>query len=550
MEYGAAAAISAKNTGNLPSVSIANHNETAERLEGMTTTEQTKAPTLLRQIGHYLGGQVAVMAAGFISMPILARAFTQAEYGLVNLVSATLLILAAFSKLGLSQATVRFAGRPEAGREREERTLQTSLLLASLASSLVFTVLAIAGGLVFLRLADHHPSTAFLRDNVLAVQFVILGSLLLVPRTITAILMSLMRSEQRSKWNTVFSIVLRYLSLVLGIGGFFAARWIIGHTDLRGYFWGLILAETGVVGYFLAQWWRSHQLRLGLFDTAPLKMAFLYGMPLVAYEVASILVGYVDKYIIQGYHGLEAVALYSAGFGVAELVPVMLTWPIEMAITPHFIRLWEQEGEARTAEFVALASARFAVVVFPVLAIFSDVSGTVLTVLVSTKYSEAAPVIPWVVAGFGMWMGFLPMVASGFYVRKKTSALTMILLAALVLNLALNLVIVPRMGYYGAAITTFVTYLVVLVMAGVGARRYLPVPWHWASLFKTATVAVATAFFIAWLPLGSGLGAAVVRVVVGTVVYAAVMIPLDHHARWIARMVYGKIRGRGNLSVN
>ncbi len=49
-----------------------------------------------------------------------------------------------------------------------------------------------------------------------------------------------------------------------------------------------------------------------------------------------------------------------------------------------------------------------------------------------------------------------------------------------VVNVLLNLIIVPRYGYHGAAVTTFASYLLYPVMVYCVTRRYLAwvIPWR------------------------------------------------------------------------
>ena len=53
-------------------------------------------------------GQGLVMAAGFISFPILTRVLSIEDYGLLGLISTTLFIAIAITKLGAPSSIVRF----------------------------------------------------------------------------------------------------------------------------------------------------------------------------------------------------------------------------------------------------------------------------------------------------------------------------------------------------------------------------------------------------------------------------------------------------------
>ncbi|HMC31473.1 MAG TPA: oligosaccharide flippase family protein, partial [Candidatus Angelobacter sp.] len=64
--------------------------------------------TLYRHSSHYLGGRVAVMLLGFISFPLFTRVFSVADYGAINLIINTVLLLTVVSKFGFQHAVQRY----------------------------------------------------------------------------------------------------------------------------------------------------------------------------------------------------------------------------------------------------------------------------------------------------------------------------------------------------------------------------------------------------------------------------------------------------------
>src|SRR5262245_56077767 len=64
--------------------------------------------TLLRHASHYFGGRLALMILGFASFPVFTRIFSVADYGTLNLVLSTVLLLTVLAKFGFQQALQRF----------------------------------------------------------------------------------------------------------------------------------------------------------------------------------------------------------------------------------------------------------------------------------------------------------------------------------------------------------------------------------------------------------------------------------------------------------
>src|SRR4051812_2642486 len=64
--------------------------------------------TLYRHSSHYMGGRLAVMLLGFISFPLFTRVFSVADYGAINLITNTILLLTVVSKFGFQHAVQRY----------------------------------------------------------------------------------------------------------------------------------------------------------------------------------------------------------------------------------------------------------------------------------------------------------------------------------------------------------------------------------------------------------------------------------------------------------
>ena len=64
-------------------------------------------------------------------------------------------------------------------------------------------------------------------------------------------------------------------------------------------------------------------------------------------------------------------------------------------------------------------------------------------------------------------------------------------IAALVVNVALNLVLVPPLGIVGAGLALVASYLVVVALMYVFTQRLFPVPYEWGRLARVVLVSAA-----------------------------------------------------------
>ena len=62
----------------------------------------------IKQFSHFFTGMVLGQLFGLITFPILTRVLTKEQYGILGLVSTTMLVGVAIGKAGLSDGVIRF----------------------------------------------------------------------------------------------------------------------------------------------------------------------------------------------------------------------------------------------------------------------------------------------------------------------------------------------------------------------------------------------------------------------------------------------------------
>jgi O-antigen/teichoic acid export membrane protein len=97
------------------------------------------------------------------------------------------------------------------------------------------------------------------------------------------------------------------------------------------------------------------------------------------------------------------------------------------------------------------------------LSVFAD---KIIQIVGSPRYLDSYSVIPYL-AGSLVFYGFSVLFSSGLYVAGKTKVLAGVVGMCSLINVVLNILLIPRLGKEGAAIATFATNA---VMAGVILR--------------------------------------------------------------------------------
>lgn len=485
--------------------------------------------SLLRHASAYAIGTALVTLASLVSFPILTRLLSVADYGLMNTVALALMPLVAVGKLGMQRATVRFY---QEGGEVAERLPSTQILGMAVVGALTMLAWMLAVPL----LPERSLGTPGLRYLLL------LTACLVLVRVLDSAFTNLFYAENRSKFLSVYGVVKRYLALALTI-----ATLLVFARNAEGVFAATIAAE--VVSLVWIGWVviEDNPIRPALFSRDLFMRMVAYGVPMVGVELAGSLLAFGDRYVIEQLLGVESVGVYSASYNLCQYIKDSTMVALSLAVTPMYMRVWEQEGRAATEQFLGRFARSYLAFSFLVAALVTVNAADLVTILASERYVEGTIIVPWVIGGMAL-DSYVAVAAAGLFLKKRTGAIFIYVAVAAAVNIALNYLLVPRFGISGAAIATLLSYAVLLAIALFVGRSELSIP------FPTKTLIVAGIAFGAscWVSTLVATGLPWLDIVLHSVIVAALYggITLTFDARLrdsvreLARMVHDRLRSR------
>jgi O-antigen/teichoic acid export membrane protein len=402
--------------------------------------------TLVKQSSHYFVGQAAILAAGFLSFPILTRIFSVSDYGLMSLVTTTLFIAVAVVKFGIPNSIVRFYAEYKAADKLS--TFFATLFLG-------ISGFAIFAGLSFVLVIQVFKG--LFRDGNLAALLSI-AALLIVTGCMSDVLMSFLRAEQKTKQYNAFAIFRRYVTLAFGI--IFALYLVKG---VKGYFLGQLLAGTAILMVLLFVFRNRLELRRKNVSKEIFTTSLRFGFPLVWAEFGHLLLNYMNRYLIQFYLGAAALGLYTAGYNLATHITEAIIYPINYAMTPVYMSILVKKGEAETKVFFTKMFRYFLLVLLPVVFGSIAVGKDLISILASKKYLESYTVLSYVLIGQAVYACTI-ILNSGLFINKKTHVLNNIMITTCGINILLNIALIPRFGIVGAAQATLLSYVLYAIV--------------------------------------------------------------------------------------
>jgi O-antigen/teichoic acid export membrane protein len=242
-----------------------------------------------------------------------------------------------------------------------------------------------------------------------------------------------------------------------------------------------------------------------------------------------------DRFLVKGFLGTKQLGFYAAAYNISGYIRESLCAPLVLALFPLVMELWVEKGRDQTRMFLTKAMNHFALVSIGVVVVVSVCASDAINIVASPKYYEAHRLLPFLVMGM-MLNGLSMFPRSALIIYKKTVLMMNVNIAACVVNVALNVVLLPRIGLLGAAIATLVSYAAMTALFGFYAQRCLPLSTDWQAWLKYSAVGAATWFVVSRLEVNHTFPSLVVRGSLSMILYFGILSALDARTRELARL--------------
>jgi len=471
---------------------------------------------LSRHLLGYLPVNLAQLIVGFGGVWALTRLLETGEYGLYAAVMAAMSFLHVPLFTWIEAAAARFYARAEARGETAShfRTLVAIYALMAGPAVLLLTVIAIF---------------APMPDGMRAAFAFMAGSILF--RSLVKLILESHRAEHRVKRYGLTES----LNLIVGFGLGLALIWF---TPLRaaGPFAGLLVAAIIVLALEAPSLWR--RCAGGQVEWPRARAYAAYGLPISLSLILHHIVAGSDRFLVLALLGDSAAGVYAAGYALADrTIDIIFVW-IGLAATPIAITALERGGAARAKQAARNNIQMMALIGVPAALGLALVAEPLAAVMTGEAFrDQAAIIIPWIALAAllnGVTVYYLH---EAFILSGKTRMIPVVMVGPAVLNVALNIILLPLIGLMGAVAATLAAYALGAALSLFVGRRYFALPLPWMA-FARIGVAAAIMGVIVWLTPATpwAIATLALKGFVGVAVYAGMAWALNAgECRAIAR---------------
>jgi O-antigen/teichoic acid export membrane protein len=459
----------------------------------------TKLRELSKSLAIYGLGDVAVQIINFLLLPLYVLYLSDADYGIIALLAAVEAPAKLFFRWGIDGAFMRFWYDCKGETERQR-----------LASTLFFFLLAVNGVLLVASVA----AAPFLSERLLetpgytlALQLVLLNTFAI---GFTFIPFHVLRMQNKPGEFSALTLARSLSTLLLRLA------LIVGF----GYgVMGIVIADvvvTGLLMVVLLRWFAP--LIRPVFSMAVLRRSLAFGLPRVPHGFALQVMAVADRVILKNFRSMDDVGVYSIGVSFG-LIPKIALGAFEAAWAPFYYATSREPGAQRV--FTTVATYGIAVLAL-MTAGLSAIAADLLDVMTRGRFVEAAPVVAWTAIGV-FFYGIYLLTSIGLNITSQTRYYPVSTFAGALVNVVLNLLLIPGYGILGAAWANGASYAVQCGIAYHFSQRFYPIPYEGGRLARAVGAAGLGYLAAGLLPAMSSLAGVFARGTTVVVVMAAVL---------------------------
>lgn len=273
-----------------------------------------------------------------------------------------------------------------------------------------------------------------------------------------------------------------------------------------------------------------------------------YGFPLAVTGALASFIHASDRYIISFLIGTDAAGLYAAPYDIAMRSLHVLMLVVAMAGNPLIYRAFEAGGEAAARPLIRRQAELLLGAGLPAAIAFALLAPAIANVFLGEAFQASArELIPWIAVAT-LLQGLQSFyVALAFALPKMPLRQTYVFTLGAATNLALNLLLIPRMGLIGAALATVAAYLLILIGSFLSSRDLFTLPLPVAGLAKILAASVVWTLILWPVHDTTALAPVLLHGLIASVTYLTILCALDvagtrHLPVRVAQLAFGRLR--------
>lgn len=418
---------------------------------------------LLNNSAVFAIGNLGSKLITLLLVPLYTYYLSTAEYGIVDIVSITVLLLVPLISLNIYDAVLRFSMEKS---QRKDAVLTNALLL----SFMLFFIL-----IFFYPILNKISLLNELLEYTLLITFL---------QIIQVIFGEFTRALGKIKTYALNGIL---VTAIIGISNIlYLVHFKMG---IDGYFLSIITANIVSIVFLSVYGDILRFINFKRIEKELILKMLLYSVPLMPNALMWWSMNASNRYLILYFAGTSAAGL----FAVASKIPSLLS-----ILNSFFFQAWqlsaiEEFDSKNKSEFYSKVFQYFSVIMLIGTSFILMITKPLMSHFLSSDFYISWEFVPLLLLGtmFSSYSGFL---GTNYIAAKQTKGVFKTSFIGGVISLILNFLLIPTIGVNGAGISTAISFLVIWILRIQDTKKFVSLDINYKSMFKNIFIICLQAF--------------------------------------------------------
>ncbi|MCD4794187.1 MAG: oligosaccharide flippase family protein [Bacteroidales bacterium] len=204
-----------------------------------------------------------------------------------------------------------------------------------------------------------------------------------------------------------------------------------------------------------------------------------YSVPLIPHALSSWIQTMADRFLLNSMINTSSVGIYTVGFQFGNIINIISS-AINQAFVPWFFQNLKKGNKKDILKFSEL----IVIIISYICLILSLFGEEAVGIMTSVNFHEGWKIIPFIGFAYVFHCLYYFFSATLFYKLGKTKLIPIISISGAVINIILNLLLIPKYMIIGAAIASLISNIVTSIIALIMSNRSEVITFNWKKMYS------------------------------------------------------------------
>lgn len=391
---------------------------------------------ILKQSAIYGLSRLSIKLVSFILLPIYTLKLSLFEYGIYIRIDSLWQILWALYLFGIETAVIKWYSSQKEEKEKKSFLFTIFTLIAVL--NVIFNIAVLSSSGII--------SEIIFKDLIYS-KLVMYASFIATFEAVLFLYFLILRMQEKAVMYAFFSVLNTILFLVIQL-------YFLYYTDIKleGIFIAKVLSGLVITVLLFPTVYKNLQFK---FQNKFILPVIKFSFPIMVASLLGTALNQVDRYIIGILLDSQKVGIYGLAYNIAGFINFFVVAPFSLAFSVISWKKYEDENAKRfftkTITYIYFSMIYLAIIISILIPNFIKVF------TLNVDYWAAKNIVPYIAVSTPFY-GIVTVGFFSFYATKKTYYITYFYLAAVILNIILNIILISQIDIVGAAIANYISF--------------------------------------------------------------------------------------------